>query len=449
MLELDGRNRMQPSASVIPHRTRSRLAGLIAAAVACAAAMLMAAPALAQSSADLESFTATGDVDQELARVKSRLIAEAMALGLREEEADGGEGRRSAAEKYEVEPLFERPHPWVKQLGPDHVLPMLKLIASGNLTGDEYRDLYVKWHFIWLLRKAHEEDREATARILLEVLKTSPDDIDIKRRREEWDEPEENARKVQQAVQKAKNGMLEPTAFNRGIVKTGVPPFRKTVFPPKSLELMKPAQRKAYEKYTTQREELARIRREAKQKYPFKEMTDPSAIRFNRLLDRMSGVLRTFRGDVVYGVLVSGYEPALTVAVNAIERHAQAKRLIAFDLSVYFYKALFSGELARYDDAALQRAGAQLQRIAQQTDQWTVYERKRIGRNQFTKVNANFGDFIFHLVLSLQNGEVHYVAPLIDEDIALPDEEQPELDEDGNPIDPDDDFVGIDDLVDE
>jgi hypothetical protein len=120
--------------------------------------------------------------------------------------------------------VFTRPHPAVSTLRSEYALDILDRMAKP-FTGNEFRDTYIRWHFMFVVKNAPQEEKEKMGERLVALIKTSPGAIEAEERREWYWDPEEIGRK-----------WWELQSSGHRVV--GYPPFQREVWPPESYAYM-------------------------------------------------------------------------------------------------------------------------------------------------------------------------------------------------------------------
>ncbi|MEX0778079.1 MAG: hypothetical protein WD042_20435 [Phycisphaeraceae bacterium] len=276
-----------------------------------------------------------------------------------------------AAGKPEHPAHFDRPHPALKAWTPD-MAPLVLQRMQGKFTGDDHRDTYIRWHLLWVLQKAEQQDKRQMGKELVKLAQMLPGPVDVKERPEHRYEPPEIASRYFSLVHSAR-------------ITVGYPPFQRIVDPPESYQYMTPDQ-------VTRAK--ANIEEAKKLRDQFKTIVDRDAIAFNRRVRRVNHIVRTYRGELIYLLLQTGDPKIAQLVVSEIDRQVSAKSGVALDLVAYMYLAAFDGVLSYYDAKTLQDLGAKLELTARASEGYLDYGGEK----------RNFADYAFHLILMLQQG---------------------------------------------
>jgi hypothetical protein len=123
-------------------------------------------------------------------------------------------------------PKFKRPHPMLATWGPEMSLAALSRMTQP-FTGNEYRDIYVRWHLLWVVQKVNDSQRRQMSQRLTQLVEHLPGALSVKKRPEVKHEPA------------AAYAAWHKAYYSLRIVK-GYPPFQKYVNPPESLSELGP-----------------------------------------------------------------------------------------------------------------------------------------------------------------------------------------------------------------
>jgi hypothetical protein len=279
-------------------------------------------------------------------------------------------------------PVFSRPHPLLKNFTPAMAVDTLNRVMLP-MTGNEYRDTYIRWHLMWAIKKIDDADRRPTGARLVELFKQMPAALTVAGRSEGNWEPLDIYQKYQAMV----GG--QPSAN----VVIGYPPFQRVIGPPASFKQL-PAGAEA--KYKQDVEAYTKRVAEAQKLYggKFKYIRDEGGIAFNHRLRAMSDIMRHYRGELIYEIIQSGDPEIGKLVMSEVARLAKAKNGIAFDLLSYLYLACFDGALNHYDQSALTQMSQILEQGARASEGYVSY-----GGQQ-----RNFADSAFHLIEMLKDG---------------------------------------------
>ena len=273
----------------------------------------------------------------------------------------------------EKPPHFERPHSAVAELGPEMALPAA-IRMRDKLTDERYRDTFIRWHLMWVVRQVPEADRKQVLALLAQLTDRLPGDLKLERKALFRHEP---------ASAYGKWAVL----YGQVRLVVGYPPFQTYVNPPESLQRMTPKRRAEAEKIWKRCQKL---------ESSFKTIADGEAPEHNRRANRMTHVARQYQGELIGHLVRSGDPQMLKKVMRLIDKHARKESIIGFDLLTYLYLAAFDGALEQYDQQVLREAGAQLARTAKATKgDWV----------EFGHSKRNFSEYAFHMVRLLNAGD--------------------------------------------
>lgn len=306
-----------------------------------------------------------------------KLLAEAKALDELEEPTNP--------------PVFERPHPAVEGISGEHAAAVLDRM-SEKFTGNEYRDAYIRWHLMEVVKKADEAVGGALRREaprIIKLINAMPGPLQLPLLPEWRDEPE--------AISRQWHQLLGQT---RTVV--GYPPFERVFYAEEALPHMDPERRATMPPIL---KELQRLRP------MWKRVTDPKAITRNDRISRVNWVVRQYRGELIYALLLTGDPSVPPRAVEAVGRAVQKKDRAAFDILSFFYLAAFNGVLDRYEADTLRAAGQSLESIARSAEGYALYRDGEFEVPQWApRRERNFADYAFHMVHLLKEGPARYVG---------------------------------------
>jgi len=364
------------------------VAGVLAAwCVASPSPTFAQAAAGGQDEARTEEEAGEGQADPELspyalsAEQKRRLdqalaVLRAEAMGL--DKIDPPEQTEQAISQ----PTFNRPHPELASWGSQMAIPTLQAMARDFTTGDgkAYRDTYIRWHLIEVVKQARVEDRADTGARLLKLIRQMPGPLVIPRRPEYRHVPEEIYRQWYRLRQKT-------------YIRTGYPPFYESHWGREAIPHHPPSKQTEIEQIVERMEEL---------RPQWRRLRSQENIRFNRRVDRINELVRRYRGELIYELIRTG-DPSMLRRVNQeIRRQVRQKQSIAFDLLSYAYLAVFEGVMTRYDRKTLQQFGAELKSTARAAEGYESYG-TGAERDWDRPVKRNFADYAFHMVHMMEN----------------------------------------------
>lgn len=289
-------------------------------------------------------------------------------------------------------PVFTRPHPALKEFGPETATEALNY-SLQQLAGNEYRDTYIRWHLLWVISKVPDDERKATGPKLTALARMLPGPLNVKARVEARWEPQEIYDKYRAMVGHP------PSLPNLQIV-VGYPPFQRVIGPPESIKYLDAATLENYERAKAALPALQEAYKkrvaEADKLYggQFKYIRDEGAVAFNARLRAMTEVMRHYRGLLIYAMISSGDPETAKLVMAEVCKRAKAKDGITFDLLSYLYLAAFDGVLGRYDKATLQELSKMLESTARESQDYVSYG----------GATRNFADAAFHLIELLKDG---------------------------------------------
>ncbi|MAE60284.1 MAG: hypothetical protein CMJ49_02890 [Planctomycetaceae bacterium] len=269
-----------------------------------------------------------------------------------------------------VAPVFSRPHEKVRELKPEDIGAILRRMRQP-LTGQEYRDSYIRWHLMHVVRGASGEQLAKAVPILVDLVNEMP-------------EPLVGAHREEHRYVPKKNYQMWHRLYHTARATKGYPPFQQVIYGPAALPLMSPAERPQAE---------ANLKLAAKIK--FKHVVDKKVQAYNTRIRWLNSIVRQYRGDLIYCLVRSGDSQVLSLVAKAIEKNVRKKRHIAFDLVAYVYQATFHGAMAQYDESTRLAFADHLKRVARQHQRYVDYGGTK----------RNFADYAFHLIELLQQPE--------------------------------------------
>lgn len=286
-------------------------------------------------------------------------------------------------ENIKVPAVFKRPHPALQAWGPEMSVDVLTRMLQP-FTGNEYRDTYIRWHLMHVVKKMAPEDRSEAGRRLVRLVKMMPGPVNAEFKPTHRDEPPDIA---------AEWHRLWASTH----VRVGYKPFERDYWGEASIPHVDAARaakiREALAKMETLKGKWKRI--------PF-----PEAIAFNRRVREINHLIRTYRGEVIYAMLQTGDPSMVKLVTSEIEKQVRARQRIAFDLMAFVYMASFDGVLELYDRQTLINMGNDLHRIGASADEYILY---KIGDkdppNYMPNRIRNFADYVYHMVHMLKEIE--------------------------------------------
>lgn len=277
-----------------------------------------------------------------------------------------------------------RPHPflvgWDPQWGPDVLERMTQPIL-----GNSYRDTYIRWHLMHVVKTINRSDRLAVGQHFVKLIKQMPGPVRVRLLPEWQDVPEDIANRYKALERKTH-------------VLIGYPPWKTDYTGRTALEHVHGARREELEKIV---EEMEILRPQWKREY------DLQARRFNDRVRKVNLIVRQYRGELIYELMRTGDPKILDLVVEEIGRQVDQRQQIAFDLMSFMYMAAFDGELEHYDPKTLVGLSNRLKRIAKKAEGYVVY---RLGDEDPPSYDhlrrRNFADYAFHMVHLLADTDV-------------------------------------------
>ena len=273
-------------------------------------------------------------------------------------------------------PVPHRPAGAVAQIPTSAAGAVLQRMA-GKLTGDDFRDTYIRWQLMDVVNRADAATLAKNSNQLAALLQALPSAMKTGYKQEYRYEPPEIAARWWKLWHESK-------------YLDGYPPFQREYHGRDALNNAKGAEKERLKPIV---EEMERLRPQ------FKQIPDHDAIAFNRRLDQLNFLHRQYGGELVYALLRTGDPRLFEIAFNEAGRHASQRQLIAFDLLAYAYLAYLNGELNVYDAKTLSQAGSKLLQTATPLDGFKAY---RVGDKEPWWGTRNYADYAYHLVRLLR-----------------------------------------------
>ncbi len=326
--------------------------------------------------------------DAEVEKLVKQLIAEAEQLDV--------------FEKPSPRPVFTRPHRMVRDMSVDLAPTMLKRM-TGKLTGNDYRDTYIRWHMIWLVNEMLDD---AFASYRQTFLATGDREFSI---------PPDTSDRIVRLI-KAMPGPLQYTfrnttrwvppdiagryfrLVNQVRVTVGFPPFERTYHGRAALAHVDGATKARFEAIL---KEAAELRKQ------ISPIVDKELRARNHIARHMNRIVREYRGDLVYAAVKSGDTGTLRLVIDEVGRQVGKDQQIGYDLMAYVYLAAFTGSLSLYDEDTLSDVRRKLDSIARASDE---FRRVKIGQkpapNYLVPKVRNFADYSYHMREILETPEL-------------------------------------------
>lgn len=255
-----------------------------------------------------------------------------------------------------------------------------------DFTGNEYLDTYIRWHLMHAVRQARQSDRRKMGEDLVALIRQMPGPLNVPFRREWWWDPEPH---YNEYIRLAGH---PPQAY----ITKGYPPYQHTVGPPESFKYMQPGAKQAYDQAMVVYKERLKVAEEYRKTHPFRRVVDQKAVEFNRRLRQIRYIMRQYRGELIYALILTGDPKMAHLVFDEVDRQlrTEAGRGIAVDLLSFVYLAAFDGAMGLYDQQTLNELSAKLERTARANEGYFLYARRQ----------RNFADYAFHLVHLLKDG---------------------------------------------
>ena len=269
-------------------------------------------------------------------------------------------------------PHLRRPHPalagWDVSMVGDVLDRMLE-----SFTGNAYRDTYIRWHLMWVVRKCSQQQIRDVGPTLKSLIDRMPPPVSGAGRPEYSYEPPGTGEEL---------FWRHYGLSHAGDITIGIPPFDRTIGPPESFKYMSEAQIAAAK---------AKMEEAKTLEGTFKRTFDPEARAFNQRIASVNSLIREYRGELIYALIWTGDPKMARQVMKAIDHHARSGSGIAIDLINYFYRAAFSGALEFYDPPLRGQMSKQLKATAKAAERWSSYG----------GWERNLADYAFHLVQML------------------------------------------------
>ena len=259
---------------------------------------------------------------------------------------------------------FKRPHRVARTLKPEDGPAVLERMA-GELTGDDYGDVYIRWHLMpviqdWLQVRATSADSSTDStltaehvKVMRDLFRHMPPEAEPRYISPYSDEGKELNKRIAQLRAKTR-------------ITVGVPPFEKTYSGRAALPHMTPAARKRAEPIA---EEIERLQDQVKQ------MRDREVEQVNERYREVAKAMREYRFDLGYMLAQTGDEKLLTDVGSAIGTLIRRRQRAGFDLTQSLYKAIHDGCLGQYDDRTFASLRASLAKTAAASRSYETYLR--------------------------------------------------------------------------
>ena len=267
-------------------------------------------------------------------------------------------------------PRLRRPHPAIAALSPDLAKELLERMAKP-FTGNAYQDTFIRWHLMWVVKKASPKQIREAGPLLMRLVDRMPEPAALSARPEFDFIPRAIYRKWYKF-------------HRRAGIEVGIPPYEKFYEPPESFQFM------TGQRLSRAQADLAEANKLDGQ---FKIVIDHDAKAYNRRIRFVNWVVRQYRGELIYALIWTGDPKVARAVMGAIERHAATRSGIAFDLLHFLYQAALDGALEQYDQQVRNDMSQRLKSIARANEGWVEYAGQL----------RNFADYAFHMVYLLRD----------------------------------------------
>jgi hypothetical protein len=285
-------------------------------------------------------------------------------------------------------PVFTRPHPSLAGLGGDYADEILSRM-SKPFTGNDYRDSYIRWHLVEVVKQAPEGELKKSGAKIIALVNQMPEALEVELRDEWRAEPEDIWRQYNELWRQTRT-------------EVGYPPFERVYWGRDALKHMAPARAKEMEPVVKQMEAL---------RAKFKVIRDEQAIKFNDRVRQVNWIVRQYRGELIYTLLLTGDSSMLERVVSEVARRVKALDRAAIDITSFIYLAAFDGVLARYSPQDLQRVGKGMETVARGAETYEKYTNGQFDPPPWAPRSVyRFSDYVFHLVKMLEDGPQLYLG---------------------------------------
>jgi hypothetical protein len=269
---------------------------------------------------------------------------------------------------------WTRPHPALKSWSEDMAVACLDRMQQPFTRGEgaEYRDTYIRWHLMWVVKQAAQKDKAETGPRLMALIRKLPKSIEGKWKQEYFHEPE-----------KLYNQWYAKVTSGRIVV--GYKPFERVVDPPASYAYL------SADAVAKSKADIAEAA-ELYKKITFR--TDQKAIAFNSRIRQLNYIIRQYRGELLYSLILTGYPDTAKAVMSENRKKVEANDPVAFDLLAYFYLAAFDGALNLYDQSVLTDLSKELKSFSIKNQKYELYGGAK----------RNFAEYSFHLIYMLEDG---------------------------------------------
>jgi len=295
-----------------------------------------------------------------------------------------------AVEEADPEPVFRRPHPLVARLTIQDVPFVLRRMVQLDRIDNDYEKTYVRWHLLEVVNRgmeAHAAESLASGELtelsevgplMIKLFRDMPGNVGAQKMQSVRYEPEDVYKQAQRL-----GGEI------RGLtsVTIGYPPFTKTYTGKAAFPHISEGKKK---RALEMMERLEQLRSQ------YKTIHNPFAIAYNKRIDAMNSIIRHYRGDLTYNIVLTGDPAMLKMIIERSGELAENWDRRAFDLIKYVYRAAFLGYLPLYrlaDKGLLMEAAAALRTAA----------RRMPGFMEVGGRYRSYQDYVFHLTFMLED----------------------------------------------
>lgn len=375
---------------MIPIKAMRRRAAIL---VSLWAIVLTACPSTAQTTS--QTAPTIGDQQAEIEAAIRRLTAEAEGI--------------DRIERPEFDPVFERPHPALRDFTPDMGELVLRRMTQP-LTGNDHYDIYIRWHLIEPVKSMLADrfdqykqtgERQVSKQVdeqIIRLLRSLTAPVRIERFENEHWVPKTKDHDKAREIAKLHRKLESETS-----VRIGYPPFDRGLRDDADKVRAAPAHRKA--QIQASLEKLRRLRHEHMSEQD--ETTKEQARYANERLRNLENADREYRNDLMYALIQTGSPASLQRVADELARLVKDNNLAAFDLLTATYDATLNGYLGMYDDAQRDEFASKLESTARGTDRYRNYLRNGsydwFRERWISPTERNFADYAFPLIEILRS----------------------------------------------
>jgi len=291
-------------------------------------------------------------------------------------------------EEPENPPEFSRPHPTLKNVDGTEAAAALQAM-QGDLTGNSYRDAYIRWHLIWVAKQAAPDTLRDQRQAITRLLQDLPEAMRIELQPERRYVPPDLWSKYWRLRGQTR-------------VAVGYPPFQEVHYGQSALQYMSEERRKKMQPIVEQMRQL---------RSKLDVQRNPEGAAFNNRVGRLDWLVRQYRGDLIHTLMLTRDPAVLGQAMTYISRAVTNQDRAAFDLLAFAYLAALDGVLHDYPASARQGMARQLKGLASRLDSYVQYTDGGLSpRDHAPFKYRNVAEYAFHLVNVLEEGPSRYLG---------------------------------------